>query len=59
MINNDCIHEKVYENCLLLSYPPQNRWICRICKETGIETIGVPITHEYEKLIKEKEEQIL
>lgn len=30
-----CRHEKVYENSLLLTDPPQRRWICRKCGEQG------------------------
>lgn len=36
-----CDHEKVYEQCLLLSMPPKQRWICLKCGKQGEETIEV------------------
>ena len=35
-----CNHKKIYENRMLLSIPPQRRWVCEICGEEGIDRIG-------------------
>lgn len=36
----NCEHQKVYEDGLLMSNPPQKRWICRNCFEIGYERAG-------------------
>lgn len=48
-----CYHLKVYENCILTSNPPQQRWICSKCGEKGIDTIGSIFSSDnsYERLI--------
>lgn len=32
-----CKHQKVYENKMLFTYPPQVRWICKDCGESGTD----------------------
>lgn len=36
----ECQHKKVYDNELLMSHPPQQRWICGTCGEKGIDVIA-------------------
>jgi hypothetical protein len=36
-MNNLCKHQKVYENKMLFTYPPQVRWICKDCGESGTD----------------------
>jgi len=45
-----CIHQKVYENKIFCTNPPQQRWICRICRAEGIEILGKPTTDEYSEI---------
>ena len=52
MTKKKCIHKKVYQNKILLSYPPQRRWICELCDEEGIDTIG-----KYEDCIDKYEQR--
>jgi transposase-like protein len=49
----ECNHDKVYQNMILLSDPPQQRWICKNCGEEGRDTIGTLSSNEYQEL-KEK-----
>ena len=32
-----CNHDKVYDKNILTSYPPQQKWKCKVCGETGID----------------------
>ena len=50
----ECIHDKVYANCVLTSNPPQYPWICKKCGEKGIDH-GMDWTTEYEDLVKKFE----
>ena len=52
----ECKHDRVYDNAhLLMSYPPQIRWICRKCGAEGTEVAGPPTTFADEySAIKEK-----
>lgn len=43
-------HDKCYCQTILLSYPPQYPWICRICGEQGVDHADVIIHNEYEEL---------
>ena len=52
----ECEHEKVYSQTVLLSYPFQYHWICRLCKEEGID-IGKEYG-EYYYLKEEKRKMI-
>ncbi|HDR7981171.1 TPA: hypothetical protein ACOQ39_006082 [Bacillus cereus] len=36
-MNKLCKHQKVYENKMLFTYPPQVRWICKGCGESGTD----------------------
>ncbi|PEO87314.1 hypothetical protein CN558_10700 [Bacillus wiedmannii] len=36
-MNKLCKHQKVYENKMLFTYPPQVRWICKDCGESGTD----------------------
>ncbi|PFZ37990.1 hypothetical protein COL77_25900 [Bacillus wiedmannii] len=36
-MNKLCKHQKVYENKMLFTYPPQVRWICKECGESGTD----------------------
>jgi hypothetical protein len=36
-LNKLCKHQKVYENKILFTYPPQVRWICKDCGESGTD----------------------
>lgn len=41
-VSNDsskCIHEKVYEDKVLLTNPPKIRWTCNKCKVNGYKII--------------------
>lgn len=38
--HNEHRHRKVYQNMILTSMPAKRRWVCRDCKETGMDTIG-------------------
>lgn len=49
------VHDKVYSPVVLLSYPPQYKWICRKCGAEGIDTIGEYADNEYERLKREKQ----
>lgn len=53
----NCNHDKVYDNQnLLTSFPPQRRWICRLCGEEGVDPVGGPpltFANEYD-VIKKK-----
>ena len=35
-----CVHEKIYEQSVLCSYPAQRCWICKKCGKRGTETEG-------------------
>ncbi|MEM5624005.1 hypothetical protein AAHB47_01500 [Bacillus wiedmannii] len=49
-MNNLCKHQKVYENKMLFTYPPQVRWICKDCGESGTDIAIVQGSKtEYEK----------
>ena len=53
-----CEHEKVYEQSLLASNPPQQNWICRKCKIRGRDVVGVYVDvrkqqREFDDLCKE------
>lgn len=48
----ECQHNKVYENIILYSYPPQQRWICSICGEKGTDVQSLSNEITYEDLIK-------
>lgn len=53
-MNDSCEHEKVYENRMMMSYPPKKNWICKKCGAKGITVIGVPVqkTETYEEIRK-------
>lgn len=51
-------HDKVYSPVVLLSYPPQHKWICRKCGAEGIDTIGEYADDEYERLKREKQSEV-
>lgn len=36
-MNKLCKHQKVYENKILFTHPPQVRWICKDCGESGTD----------------------
>ncbi|MFB5588513.1 hypothetical protein ACE41I_17625 [Bacillus cereus] len=36
-MNKLCKHQKVYENKMLFTYPPQVRWTCKDCGESGTD----------------------
>ena len=36
----DCNHKKVFANTMIMTYPPQQEWICSKCGEKGIDRIG-------------------
>lgn len=36
-MNKSCKHQKVYENKMFFTYPPQVRWICKDCGESGTD----------------------
>ncbi len=54
----DCQHRKVYQyGRLLLTDPPQQRWICSLCLEEGAEQHDVssePSSREYEDIVARK-----
>ena len=54
-----CEHTWVYDNCLLLSEPPQRDRICSKCGEMGRVTMGIPIPYEdtYPAIVKKFKEQ--
>ena len=50
-----CKHKKVYDDTVLYTCPPKKRWVCSICKETGIDTIGsIPVISLTNEEIKER-----
>lgn len=53
---NECNHDKVYDNQILCSDPPQRRWICACCYEQGTETIGISKDYgrTYDEIVSEK-----
>ncbi len=51
MEKTKCKHEWVYSNQILLSNPPQQRKVCRLCKETGTDTMGDITTDEYSQIM--------
>ena len=40
------IHEKVYSNIVLTTYPCQRPWICKICGQEGIDVNSIPESYE-------------
>ncbi len=48
----NCEHDWVYENRLLLSDPPQRNKVCRKCGMIGRDTIGEMQTDEYSEIMK-------
>ena len=49
----ECKHDKVYNNTILLtSWPPKRMWICRKCGAEGTEVSGPPdnFANEYETI---------
>lgn len=36
----ECTHNKVYDDNMLMSHPPQVRWICSHCGAKGADTVG-------------------
>lgn len=51
---NKCTnHIKIYENKILTSYPPKQRWICNKCGQMGIDTGAHNYFNNYEDLIKQ------
>ena len=42
----NCKHEKKYDNILLTSLPPKQRWTCTKCGEKGIDTVGKELNYE-------------
>jgi hypothetical protein len=39
-VDKACKHNKIYDKYILTSNPPQQRWKCKKCEETGIDIIG-------------------
>ena len=50
----DCVHEKVYSPDMTLDIPPTQDWICRICLETGTDTIEDRRLHDFYDLHQQK-----
>lgn len=38
-----CNHEKIYDEHFLFSNPPQCKWYCKLCGQTGYDIIGIDI----------------
>jgi len=53
----ECNHVKVYANEILLSNPPQYRWICSECGFEGIDTGTICVSSSYEDIKKKFEEK--
>lgn len=51
-IMTECKHEKVYDNNILTTNPPQQNWVCRKCGERGTEVVGKITANEYDAIIK-------
>lgn len=56
-------HSKVYANERFMSNPPQQKWICSICGELGVDTmggytVGDPFWDLVEKFSNEKQDFI-
>lgn len=50
---SNCEHDKVYDKQhVLMTLPPQVKWICRKCGQEGIEVLGPPTSfaNEYESI---------
>jgi len=48
-------HTRVYDDTVLLSYPPQRRWVCKECSEEGVEIVGhVERDETYRDIINRK-----
>ncbi|MED2846918.1 hypothetical protein [Bacillus toyonensis] len=41
-MEDQCNHEKVYEDSMIMTYPPKQNWICKKCGAQGITVIGIP-----------------
>ncbi|MBP3967714.1 hypothetical protein KAF80_01465 [Bacillus sp. WL1] len=41
-MNDQCDHEKVYEDSMMMSYPPKQNWISKKCGAIGVTVIGIP-----------------
>ncbi|MED0988121.1 hypothetical protein [Bacillus paramycoides] len=41
-MKDQCDHEKVHEDSMMMSYPPKQNWICKKCGAKGITVIGIP-----------------
>ncbi|WP_242274799.1 hypothetical protein [Bacillus cereus group sp. BfR-BA-01310] len=41
-MKDQCNHEKVHEDSMMMSYPPKQNWICKKCGAKGITVIGIP-----------------
>ena len=47
-----CVHDKCYDSVVLTSYPPQRRWVCRICLARGTDTLpAIRDDDEYKRLL--------
>lgn len=55
-LQHECEHDKCYDAAILLSHPPQRRWICRKCKSKGVDQIPTPDTGEYARLVRAAKE---
>ncbi|WP_170961929.1 hypothetical protein [Bacillus cereus] len=53
-MENQCNHEKVHDNRIMMSYPPKMNWICKKCGAKGVTVIGIPVqkTETYEEIRK-------
>ena len=48
-----CNHNKIYSQTMLMSYPPQQLWICSKCGEKGTDIIGKVEENKYDEIIKQ------
>ena len=51
-----CTHDKCYSDVVLMTFPVQKPWICRICEEQGTDQIPMfsDKENEYEVRVKNK-----
>lgn len=49
-----CVHDKVYSQYVLATFPAQHPWICRECGEEGVDMEPMPDFGEYDRLKAEK-----
>jgi hypothetical protein len=55
----ECEHDKAYSKIVLLSYPPQYKWVCKKCGQNGTDVQSNFFQDdEYENTINTFEDEV-